>query len=49
MLEEKASALEDEKMDLIEEKEKARMDGSKQAAKLEKEKAKFPALQMSLA
>ncbi len=41
MLKEKASLIEDEKMDLIKEKEKAKMDGFKQAAKLEKEKAKL--------
>ncbi len=36
----KTSALEDKKMDLIEEKEKAKMNGYKQTAKLEKEKVK---------
>ncbi len=41
MMEEKVSALEDEKMDFIEENEMAKMDGLKQAAKLEKEKAKL--------
>lgn len=41
MLEEKAAELGNEKMDLIKEKEKEKMDGSEQGAKLEKEKGKL--------